>query len=52
MSMAVTEHWLREGPSNLYPAREASFKDAQFVGVQNAKLTDRAPGPCVKVYFH
>ena len=34
MSMAVTWHRLRVGPSDMYLTRKASFKDTLFIGMQ------------------
>ena len=51
MSMAITRHWLRVGPSDMYRTRKASFKDTLVIGVQQGKCYACAPGSYFRLYF-
>ena len=52
MSMAVTWHWLRVGPSDIHLTRKASFKDTLFIGMHQGESPPCALWSCFELYFH
>ena len=51
MSMAVTWHRLRVGPTDMYLTRKVSFKDTLVIGMQQGKPSDCAPGLCFGLFY-